>query len=165
MNLSSLIHTPSVSWDKYCESVAASLLQTVENHGFRRDALSAIPTTSPRLVELRRRLALVFVFEDLPRASAHPEASFSLRAVMDKLDHDKAFVVNRQTNYNDFKALVGMLVIAIDDGVPPVSPDGTQARKDFNAEVDELAMKIRRLWNRIPDPGGQKLGTGPGSKN
>jgi hypothetical protein len=114
----------------------------------RWDVLAAIPTTSTRLIELRRRLAIVCVFEDPLRGRSSPEKIFSIRAVIDRMDDDD-FVIDPQTEYYELLAITLILNITIDDGGPPAISDGPEVVKSFNGDVDELAAKIRHKWSQI----------------
>lgn len=108
----------------------------------------------PKLIELRRRLALVFVFDDPRRAFSRPEDSFSMRSIIDRLDEADEFVVDRtNTDYFELLALSEMLSVAIGDGSPPPDDAGPEAVKQYNAEVDELAHMIKVMWSNIHEQG------------
>lgn len=108
----------------------------------------------PRSIELRRRLALVFIFDDPLRASAPPDATFSLRAVIDRLDQADEFIVDRNsTDYFELLALSEMLNVAVGDGAPPARDASPAAVKQFNEDVDELAHRIKFMWSNIHEQG------------
>lgn len=120
----------------------------------RWNAISAIPLLHPRLAELRRRLALVFVFDDPRRAVSRPDHTFSMRSVIDRLDHADEFVVDRSnTDYFELLALSEMLSVAVGDGSPPAADAGPDAVRQYNAEVDEVAHRIKLMWSNIHEQG------------
>lgn len=120
----------------------------------RWNAVSSIPLLHPQLIELRRRLALVFVFDDPQRAYARPEDTFSMRSVIDRLDHADEFVVDRNnTDYFELLALSELLSVAVGDGGPPDSGSSPEVVKQYNAEVDEVARRIKFMWSNIHEQG------------
>lgn len=120
----------------------------------RWNAVSSIPLLHPQLIELRRRLALVFVFDDPQRAYTRPEGTFSMRSVLDRLDHADEFIVDRNnTDYFELLALSEMLSVAIGDGAPPSSNSGPEVVKHYNEEVDEVAHRIKFMWSNIHEQG------------
>jgi hypothetical protein len=134
--------------------VSDSLYHHTREAVLRWNAVSAIPLLHPRLIELRRRLALVFVFDDPRRASSPPEDTFSLRSVIDRLDQADEFVVDRKnTDYFELLALSEMLSVAVGDGAPPAGNASPEVIKQYNAEVDELAHRIKFMWSNIHEQG------------
>ncbi|KAK3330994.1 hypothetical protein B0H66DRAFT_467720 [Apodospora peruviana] len=157
---------PKDSWDLFCKEVGISLYNHVDEYSLRWDGVSSIPLLHPRLVELRRRLAIIFVFDDLQRGESPPEESFHMRAVLDRLESDDhgVFVVDRhRADYFELAALAGLLGIAIGDGNPPSpatsgstsAPTAGSATtvRQYNADVDELAKKIKVMWSNIQAQG------------
>ncbi|KAK3694000.1 hypothetical protein B0T22DRAFT_57936 [Podospora appendiculata] len=144
---------PKVSWDHFCGAVCTSLYDHVEEACLRWDAVSSIPITDPRLIELRRRLSIVCVFDAPQRASARPEDHFSMRAVVDQLEADKFVVDRHNTDYYELAALTDLLSVVIGDGNPPLG-GGPEAIKQYNAEVDEVARRLKILYSNIHEQGG-----------
>jgi len=111
-------HSPA----KKCGNVCASLYKRVKEVTQRCDAVYCIPLADPLLVDLRRRLALVCLFEDLKYASSPPSESFTMRDVRELLDREEKFVVHRERTdafYLELSALTDLLSVAIGDGSPP----------------------------------------------
>jgi hypothetical protein len=103
---------------------------------------------------LRRRLALVFVFDDPRRAFSPPEDTFSIRSVIDRLNQADEFVVDRSnTDYFELLALCEMLSVAVGDGCPPSGNTSAEAIKQYNADVDELAHRVKFMWSNIHEQG------------
>ncbi|KAL2161274.1 hypothetical protein VTH06DRAFT_8494 [Thermothelomyces fergusii] len=145
---------PWRSWDNFCGDVSESLYSFTQDATLRWNAVSSIPLLHSRLAELRRRLAIVFVFDDPRRAFSPPEATFSIRSIIDRLDQADEFVVDRtNTDYFELLALSEMLSVAVGDGSPPVGDAGPEVVKQFNREVDELSQKIKHMWSNIHEQG------------
>jgi len=125
-----------------------SLYNHITETSLRCDAASSIPLLRPRLVDLRRRLALVCIFEDPQRGYVPPEMTFNLRAVIDLLGADKFKIDRHHADFHEVAALAELLGYAVGDGCPP--PD---SKKQFNDEVDELARKIKVMWTNIQQQG------------
>ncbi|GAB1312231.1 Formin GTPase-binding domain-containing protein [Madurella fahalii] len=149
-----VLAVPLRAWDSFCGDVSDSLYSHTQDATLRWNAVSSIPLLHPQLVELRRRLALVFVFDDPQRAYARPENTFSMRSVLDRLDHADEFIVDRNnTDYFELLALSEMLSVAISDGSPPSDSSGPEVVKQYNAEVDEVAHRIKFMWSNIHEQG------------
>lgn len=137
-----------------CGEVSNSLYTHTQAATLRWNAVSSIPLLHPNLIELRRRLALVFVFDDPRRAFSPPEATFSVRSIIDRLDQADEFVIDRtNTDYFELLALSEMLGVAVGDGSPPTGDISPDAIKHYNTEVDELAHRIRFMWSNIHEQG------------
>jgi hypothetical protein len=135
--------------------VSESLYSHTQDAALRWNAVSSVPQLHANLIELRRRLALVFVFDDPRRAFSPPEDTFSIRSVIDRLDQADEFVVDRtNTDYFELLALSEMLSVAVGDGSPPAGNSSSlEAVKQYNADVDELAHRIRFMWSNIHEQG------------
>ncbi|KAL2136055.1 hypothetical protein VTI74DRAFT_5635 [Chaetomium olivicolor] len=145
---------PWKSWDNFCGNVSDSLYSHTTDATLRWNAVSSISLLHPRLVELRRRLALVFVFEDRRRAFSPPAETFSVRSVSDRLDQADEFIIDRnKTDWFELLALAEMLSVAVGDGSPPPAGASPDAIKQYNAEVDELSHVIKHMWSNIHEQG------------
>ena len=97
---------------------------------------------------------MVFVFDDPRRAFSPPDATFSVRSVIDRLDQADEFIIDRtNTDYFELLALSEMLSVAVGDASPPAEDASPEAVKQFNAEVDELSQKIKVMWSNIHEQG------------
>ncbi|KAK4154835.1 hypothetical protein C8A00DRAFT_42449 [Chaetomidium leptoderma] len=146
---------PWRSWNNFCGDVSDSLYSHTQEATLRWNAVSSIPLLHPKLTELRRRLALVFVFDDPRRAFSTPEDTFSIRSVIDRLDQADEFIVDRtNTDYFDLLALSEMLSVAVGDGSPPTGDTSSEAAvKQYNSDVDELTHRIKFMWSNIHEQG------------
>lgn len=104
-----------------------------------------------RTHEVRRRLAISFLFGDPRLARQSPETVFTIRSVINRLGEED-FNITSQTDFAELKAMIVILDIAVDDGSPPES-NNTEDIQKFNQEVDELATKLREIWRKINDSG------------
>ncbi|KAK3903447.1 hypothetical protein C8A05DRAFT_43318 [Staphylotrichum tortipilum] len=152
-----VLAVPRRSWDSFCGDACSSLYSHTHEAALRWNSVSSIPLLHPRLADLRRRMALVSVFDDPRRAFSPPEETFSIRSVLDRLDDADQFVIDRNnTDYPELLALSEMLSIAVGDGGPPPPTGSTatpEAIKHHNAEVDELAHRIKFMWSNIHEQG------------
>ncbi|KAH6630256.1 hypothetical protein B0J18DRAFT_95008 [Chaetomium sp. MPI-SDFR-AT-0129] len=145
---------PWRSWNDFCGEVSESLYNHTQEYTLRWNAVSAIPLLHPKLIDLRRRLALVFVYDDARRGFSSPDETFSIRSVIDRLDQADEFIVDRtNTDYFELLALSKLLSVAIGDGSPPADNSGPEAVKHYNAEVDELSQRIKFMWSNIHEQG------------
>lgn len=101
--------------------------------------------------ELRRRLAITFLFDDPGLGRHHPDDIFTVRGAIDCLN-DATFTVGPKTDFAELRAGILLLDMAIDDG--SFAPTGDREdEKAFNEEIDELAIKLRGIWRKINDSG------------
>ncbi|KAK1837013.1 hypothetical protein QBC39DRAFT_377319 [Podospora conica] len=138
---------PDEDYDTFCADVCASLHAHIPSSSLRCEATLSIPLRSPHLVELRRRLALAFVFDDPSLARSPPDAVFSLPSLLAHLDAAPAFNVTPATDFFELGALAELLGLAIGDGSPPDETD------QFNADVDALARRVKVMWSGIHGQG------------
>jgi hypothetical protein len=96
---------------------------------------------------------MVFFFDDVQHARQHAEDTFSIRAVIDRLE-DRDFIIDRQTDYFELSAYIYLLNIVVDDG-SPADFESQTAEEQFNLDIDELTTVIKTLELKIPHtPGG-----------
>jgi hypothetical protein len=113
--------------------------------------LQCLSIRNVRTHDIRRRLAISFLFDDPSLGRHHPEAVFTVKRAIDRLNDDD-FSITSQTDFAELKAMIMALDIAVDDGSPPES--GSPEDEDgFNQDVDQLAAKLREIWRKINDAG------------
>lgn len=115
-------------------------------------ALVALPAGNSRIVELRRRLALVLFFDEHWRGAHHPDDQVDIPSIIHRLEEDD-FFVNRETDYYELAAHALILTIAIGDGCPPSPSGDSSVVKKFDEDVDKLCRKVKVIWSGI-DTGG-----------
>ncbi|KAM0474040.1 hypothetical protein ACHAPX_007753 [Trichoderma viride] len=142
---------PRSLWDSFCVDACSILHATVKIQHIRANALQCLTIRSVRTHEVRRRLAISFLFDDPSLARQVPETVFTVRSVIDRLCEDD-FNITSQTDFAELKAMMFILDIAVDDGSPPESNNPEDTQK-FNQDVDELASKLREIWRKINDSG------------
>ncbi|EHK23954.1 uncharacterized protein TRIVIDRAFT_190842 [Trichoderma virens Gv29-8] len=141
----------SSSWDSFCGDACSILRTTIKAQHIRVNALQCLPIRNARTHDLRRRLAISFLFDDSSLGSRHSEEFFTVRSAIDRLDKDD-FNITSQTDFAELKAMIIILDIAVDDGCPP-EPSSLEDEQQFNQDIDELATKLREIWRKINDSG------------
>ncbi|KAM0260629.1 hypothetical protein ACHAQJ_002692 [Trichoderma viride] len=150
--IGSLTNTiPSSSWDSFCVEACSILQATVKIQHIRANALQCLPIRNTRTHDIRRRLAISFLFDDPNLGRQHPETVFTVKSAIDRLNEDD-FNITSQTDFAELKAMISILDIAVDDGSPPESSSPEDENK-FNQDIDELATKLREIWRKINDSG------------
>ncbi|PNY26694.1 Uncharacterized protein TCAP_03372 [Tolypocladium capitatum] len=143
---------PTTSWDLFCLKTCLSLYTGIKPQTIRANALLCLPTSNRRTHDLRRRLAVVFLFNDTALARHSPEDVVTIAGMTDLLS-GRAFAINLKTDFAELKASIILLDIAVDDGSVVASFDDGKDEKAFNDDVDELAAKLREIWRKINDSG------------
>ncbi|KAK0633269.1 hypothetical protein B0T14DRAFT_446782 [Immersiella caudata] len=139
---------PDKEWDNFCGNVCLSLYNYIKEVTLRCDAASAVPLLRPKVVDLRRRLALVCIFEDPQLGYNPPETTMSISAIMEQLNQPIFHIDRQRDDFLDMVALAELLGYAIGDGCPP--PSGTE---QFNNEIDNLAWAVKALYSKIETTG------------
>lgn len=119
----------------------------------------------PRAHELRRRLAIAFFLNDTSLSRIHPAQAISIRDLINRL-HSSDFTISPRTDFSELQCNILLLDAAVDDGHFTSSSSGSLARSDeanttpdknddaaFNADIDELADRLRGIWRKINDAG------------
>lgn len=149
---------PDADWTSFCQDACHSLYQSSTRATTRLRAVALLGPAAPacghrialqtRTLDLKRRLASVFFFDDLQRADKRPEDTVNIRAIIDRLEEADEFQINQDTDYHEFKALMMMLNTALGDA----SRQDDRAEKSavsFDAEVDELADGLKSMSTRV----------------
>lgn len=115
-------------------------------------AVARGPNTYPthlqaRALDLKRRLASAFFFDDLQRADKRPEDTVNIRAVIDRLEGDE-FQIDQNTDYQELGALIMMLNVALGDASKQAGMT-VKSAINFDAEVDELAEGFKSMLTRV----------------
>ncbi|KAF4994417.1 hypothetical protein FGRMN_5836 [Fusarium graminum] len=142
---------PQSSWDKFCFETCTLLSTLIKAQCVRTNALACLPISQARPHELRRRLAMVFLFNDASLGRYHPDDTVTIRGIIERLDHDDFFVGPR-TDFTELQANILLLNVAVDDGSFTPSDD-PEKEKQFNSDIDELATRLREIWRKINDAG------------
>ncbi|KAJ4147823.1 hypothetical protein LMH87_002325 [Akanthomyces muscarius] len=145
---------PPEEWDSFCHDTCALLQSNFSSQCIRINALLCLPTSPPRAHDLRRRLAVTFLFHDASLARRAPEEVVTLPTIIDRLAQPE-FQVGPATEFAELRAAILILDMAVDDGsVIAFAPDDdTDAEDEFNADVDELAARLNEIWRRTNDTG------------
>ncbi|KAK7946636.1 uncharacterized protein PG986_010957 [Apiospora aurea] len=112
-------------WNSYCSQICLYLHGGVEKTSQRQIAISLLPPSTPRLCELRRRLAAAALFRQPGLSSSHPDDALTRKDILARLDAPE-FIVTHETDYEELQANVKLLNMVIDDGLFLRSPNVTQ---------------------------------------
>ncbi|KUI62580.1 hypothetical protein VP1G_09698 [Cytospora mali] len=150
---------PDEQWISFCQEICSSLSESTQKATMRWRAIALLgPAVTPgpntfsihlqtRTLDLKRRLASVFFFDDLQRADKKPEDTVHIRAIIDRLEDDE-FQINQNTDYQELGALMMMLNVALGDASKKIEMTETSITS-FDAEVDELAEGLKSMLTRV----------------
>lgn len=136
-----------------CYDTCVLLATNFSSQCIRVNALLCLPISARRAHDLRRRLAITFLFGDASLARHPPEAALTLPAILERLARPD-FQVTPSTEFAELRAAILILDMAVDDG--SVLADGfpdADAEDAFNGHVDALAAKLNEIWRRTNDTG------------
>ncbi|KAK4231055.1 hypothetical protein QBC38DRAFT_382832 [Podospora fimiseda] len=143
---------PERCWNEFCYEISHSIYSHTSEVSLRWNIVSAIPIMSTKLVDLRRRLALVFVFSEPQFALMKPDETFSMKSVLQQIKESEDFMIDRNhTDFHELKAMFDLLSVAVADGVKPSSAAGPS--RQYDEEVDETAQILKLLWSGIHEGG------------
>ncbi|KAF5228510.1 hypothetical protein FAUST_11024 [Fusarium austroamericanum] len=142
---------PQPRWDTFCFETCTLLHTLIKAQCIRTNALACLPLSKARAHEMRRRLAVVFLFDDPALGRCHPDDTVTIRGIIKRLDRSD-FFVGPKTDFAELQANIILLNIAVDDGSFAPSDD-PEHEKQFNKDIDELAVRLREIWRKINDSG------------
>ena len=112
-----------------------------------------IPSTSPRAHDLKRRLAMSFLFNDPSYSMQHSHNLMDLNLFIERLE-DRSFDATPQTDYRELAALTSLLDIALDDARSTgLDLSDKKIAEQFDDKVDTLATSIKGIIQSIGTPG------------
>lgn len=133
-----------------------AMFNSTPDSQLRLQLINNLPTYTPLLGLLRRRLALAFFFENSSYLSRAPQNAFDLSTVTDYLRRP-AFDIKVDADYAQLAARISILDIAIDRGVPAVNICDLHDETSFNREVDSLAKRIKAMYTGLLDSGASHM--------
>ncbi|KAI1854316.1 hypothetical protein JX266_001457 [Neoarthrinium moseri] len=113
--LESALPTPEDQWDTCCKKICNYLYQGVDQVTQRHIATVMLPTSTPRLADLQRRLATVALFDDPGLGAIHPDESVTMQDLFARLGA-KDFRVRHSTDFDELNALLSLFDMVLDRG-------------------------------------------------
>ncbi|KAH8431637.1 uncharacterized protein LDX57_009294 [Aspergillus melleus] len=130
-----------------------------------------LPSTS-HIANWRSRLALSYIIDSATPLSEDPDVMHTLRRIITALKDPRfnikqhkgaaAASKNRHTHtgeydYNDLAAITYQLNVILDSGWSGLAFPDRDAKRAFNAELDVLADRIKKIFTAIEDSGASHL--------
>ena len=138
------------------QAISTKIYSFVEDSTLRLQMLQNIPSSSPQLSILRRRLALAFFFENEDYLSRASEDLIDMKAIARQLRKPR-FKIRNDTDYTELAALVAILNIGFDSGNPPPPGSDKQKSEHFNRRIDSLSDCIYAMFSHIVDTGASHM--------
>lgn len=113
--------------------------------------LACLPMSKAEGHDLRRRLAVAFLFDDPDLGRYRPDDAITIKGVIERLK-ESDFSVGPKTDFAELRAGIILLNIAIDDG-SFLATGEPEDEKEFNNDIDELTTCLREIWRKINDAG------------
>ncbi|PSR93824.1 hypothetical protein BD289DRAFT_480898 [Coniella lustricola] len=148
---------PRDAWSSFCRDVCSSIYYCTKKAALRWRAITILgpvmqaasqPTLQTVTLDLKRRLASVFFFDQLSLAEQRPEDTVSIAAVIESL-HRKEFAINGGTDYDELHALMRLLNTTLGDASKQQHVTTPEESQRFDALVDELAEDMRNMLTRV----------------
>ncbi|KAF7168703.1 hypothetical protein CNMCM5623_001623 [Aspergillus felis] len=154
---------PEDTADSLLHRVCISAYNTFRDSVLQSRLLKHILPTSSRIAALRCRLALAFLTTDPARLTEAPDVMSDLKIIINLLK-DRRFNINLykgkgnpEYDYGELGAVTALLNIAIDSGWSGLAFPTREAEKEFNADVDRLADRVKKIFVSIQDSGASHL--------
>ncbi|KFY84084.1 hypothetical protein V500_09624 [Pseudogymnoascus sp. VKM F-4518 (FW-2643)] len=140
-------------WEILCWQICSEIYKTVAQEPLCLQILDCIPDSTPRLVDLRRRLSLAVFCQDCDLTQKPAEENLNLRKLVQVLSGPR-YQINRNTDYEQLAASISLLTIAIGDGsAADLDLSDPQVEEEYNSNLDELAYLLKIIWGSINDRG------------
>jgi len=151
-SLENLFHAiPKTRWEETTLSIGHNFISTINDPDIRYNLLTTLPCVTPRAHLFRRRLALAYLFQDPTYLSKDYPDLVRLQRFARLLKTSPTFEVNNDTDYDELRATICILDIAIDDGPTSGEPNMN------DLEVDVLVENFRNMFSKIRDTNAQNL--------
>ena len=131
--------------------VLPRIYEKTDNLGLQLQLIKNFPLSTSRLVKIRRRLSLAFLFKDKSYLNEAGPKPPGLSGLAGFLRGQPFFKVRQKMDFQHLGDFMSLLDIVVDDGDPPENLHDTEIEKRFNKEVDELSKVIREMTSRIVD--------------
>lgn len=137
--------------------ILSNLFHAISHPPFRVQLLRNLPPYSAEWLFLRRRLALAWLFDDENYLDCAECSSTPISRICDLLGTPH-FHLNNSTDYALLKSTFQILDIAIDSADRPSPAAITHdIESGFNADIDQLAAKIKGMFMQIVDSGASDM--------
>ncbi|KAH0543183.1 hypothetical protein FGG08_002444 [Glutinoglossum americanum] len=118
----------------------------------RLQLLNCLPSHTPCLHLFRRRLALVFFFNDASYLTRPEDDLLELPRITRELEKPE-FRIYSNTDYTRIAPLISILDVCIDNGTSPSSFIDNDQEIAFDRDIDNLARRLKSMFTRIVDTG------------
>ncbi|KAI0447249.1 hypothetical protein F4803DRAFT_500323 [Xylaria telfairii] len=143
-------------WNTACEAICSYIYKSIDDLELKATVLLSIPSSSPHLVDLRRRLAAESLFAAPGLGSEPIDAHLSFERIRNRLDQDDFKSTNRADfDFERLRVLTTLLDIVIDRADFTSTRDPEEAHK-FDAEIDALAARVKAIHDKIRDKASRK---------
>lgn len=150
------VQTQSKSLSIQLQDISTKIYSFVEDSTLRLQMLQNIPSSSPQLSILRRRVALAFFFENKDYLCKNPKDLVDMKAIAHQLRKPR-FKIRNDTDYTELAAVVAILNIGFDNGNPPLSGSDKDIVDRFNKRIDSLSDCIHEMFSHIVDTGASHM--------
>ncbi|KAH6647074.1 hypothetical protein BKA67DRAFT_425620 [Truncatella angustata] len=113
--LVSALPAPEDQWTNCCENICNYLYTRVDAASQRNMAITLLPASTPRMVELQRRLASEALLGEPNLGARHPDKSVTAQDLFSRLS-EPDFQITSSTDFGELNALISLLDITIHDG-------------------------------------------------
>ncbi|GAQ03840.1 hypothetical protein ALT_1161 [Aspergillus lentulus] len=154
---------PEDTADSLLHRVCITAYNTFRDSVLQSRLLKHILPTSSRIAALRCRLALAFLTSDPARLTEAPDVMSDLKIIINLLKNRRFNINlykgkgNPEYDYGELGAVTALLNIAIDSGWSGLTFPTREAEKEFNADVDKLADRVKKIFVSIQDSGASHL--------
>ncbi|PWW78450.1 hypothetical protein C7212DRAFT_351216 [Tuber magnatum] len=132
-------------------SIGHTFISTINDPDTRYSLLTNLPCVTPRTHLFRRRLALAYLFQDPTYLRKDYPDLVRLQRFARLIKSSPTFEINNDTDYDELRATICILDIAIDDGPTSGEPNTN------DLEVDALVENFRNMFSKIRDTNAQNL--------
>ncbi|KAI1392436.1 uncharacterized protein F4822DRAFT_129471 [Hypoxylon trugodes] len=139
-------------WNEACNTISSYIYKSVDEPLHQVIPISHTPTTTAKLLDLRRRMAAVTLFRDPELGSKPVDETLTLNDIMERLDSDD-FRVGATNDFDNLRALVTLLDIVISGAgfLKRQHSTNEDADRKFDADIDRLTFRLKLIHDKIHD--------------
>lgn len=146
-------------WESCCKNLCDYVYASVDEASQRSIVISLLPASTPRVIDLQRRMASEALLNEAGVGAKNPNESVTMSDIFRRLS-EPDLQITSSTAFLELLALLVLLDIVIHDGnhlyraqLPPSAPATaeTEARSRYDADIDRVVMKLKVLHDKIAD--------------
>ncbi|KAF3001642.1 hypothetical protein E8E14_002139 [Neopestalotiopsis sp. 37M] len=159
LELISALPAASARWEYCCKSICNYQYASIEQASQRSIAITMLPTSIPRGIDLQRRLASEALLNKPNIGAKDPDQSVTVHDIFSRMS-EPDFQITGTTDFGELIALITLLDIVVHDGThlyraelaaSASAASEAEARLRYDEDIDGVVVRLKILHDKISD--------------